>query len=146
MKSEFHKKTWGSEEWLVNLPQYCGKILTVEKNKFCSLHGHKLKDETFYILSGSVKFEYVQGKWENGTIVKDGEVQTITLNKGESFHVSCLLLHRFTGIYDINQIIEISTQHFEEDSYRVEPSITAEQAQRVDYCEEYSSHSHDFGG
>ena len=142
---KYHKKTWGSEEWLVNLPQYCGKILNVEKNKFCSLHGHKIKDETFYILTGSVKFEYVQGKWENDTVVKDGEVQAITLNRGESFHVPPLLLHRFTGIYDINQIIEISTQHFEEDSYRVEPSITLEQADRVDYFNEVNSRYNDFG-
>ena len=42
-KPEIHKKSWGSEEWLSNNKLYCGKILIIEKDKFCSLHGHKLK-------------------------------------------------------------------------------------------------------
>ena len=150
-KPKTYAKTWGSELWLVNLPSYCGKILTVEKDKYCSLHGHKMKDETFYVLTGSVKFEYCRGVWEynekcdinffgdeychtlgEGTLVKDSEIESITLQTGDVFHVPPFLLHRFTGLDDNNQIIEISTQHFETDSYRVEPAITAEQAKEVD--------------
>ena len=50
-------KEWGSEYWIVNNDLYCGKLLTLEKNKRCSVHYHKNKDETFYILEGKIKLE-----------------------------------------------------------------------------------------
>lgn len=34
-----------------------GKILTLKKGFRCSLHTHKIKDETFYILDGEVLME-----------------------------------------------------------------------------------------
>ena len=32
----------------------CGKLLHVEPHKKCSVHYHKLKKETFYVIKGSV--------------------------------------------------------------------------------------------
>ena len=46
--TEIHKKGWGYENWLVNTELYCGKILHFNHGKQCSLHYHKIKDETFY--------------------------------------------------------------------------------------------------
>ena len=34
----FVKKGWGSELWIVNNKDYCGKILTFEKGKKLSIH------------------------------------------------------------------------------------------------------------
>jgi len=48
------KKIWGSEEWLVNNELYCCKILNLKKGYRCSIHYHKDKDETFYVLKGIV--------------------------------------------------------------------------------------------
>ena len=59
LKMTEHKevqKVWGSEEWIVNRA-YCGKKLILNKGFRCSMHYHKNKDETFYILKGKVLME-----------------------------------------------------------------------------------------
>ena len=50
----FVKKGWGYEKWIVNKPEYCGKLLFFEKGKRCSWHYHELKDEVFYVQSGKL--------------------------------------------------------------------------------------------
>jgi len=105
--TEFVKKVWGSELWIVNSEKYCGKILTLKKGFRCSLHTHKIKDETFYILDGKVLMEIGS--------------QARTMKEGEVVHMLPNVYHRFTGLED-SRIIEISTQHFESDSYRKELS------------------------
>jgi len=50
-------KDWGRELWIVNNDKYCGKILELNKGYRCSIHYHKIKDETFYILEGRVLME-----------------------------------------------------------------------------------------
>jgi len=100
---EIHKKVWGSEEWIVNTDMYCGKILNLNKGYRCSMHYHKDKDETFYVLSGEVLIE-VNG---NPRIMKKGDVQRIVPG----------IKHRFTGLKK-SRIIEFSTHHEKDDSYR----------------------------
>jgi pyoverdine/dityrosine biosynthesis protein Dit1 len=43
----------------------------------------------------------------------------ITLNPGENFHVYRGLRHQMIAIED-SELFEFSTQHFDEDSYRIE--------------------------
>jgi mannose-6-phosphate isomerase-like protein (cupin superfamily) len=105
-ESKIVNKVWGSEEWIVNR-DYCGKILNLKKGFRCSIHYHKKKDETFYILEGKVLLE-LEGKKE---IVKQGDIRLIKPNQK----------HRFTGLED-SKIIEFSTHHNDADSYRDEPS------------------------
>jgi quercetin dioxygenase-like cupin family protein len=100
------KKIWGEELWICNT-NYCGKILKLKKGFRCSLHYHKLKDETFYIISGKVLMEAGKKKWT----MKQGDVQ----------HIKPRTLHRFTGITNA-EIIEFSTHHLNSDSYRKELS------------------------
>ena len=38
-------KGWGYEKWIVNKSEYCGKLLYFMRDKKCSWHYHKLKDE-----------------------------------------------------------------------------------------------------
>lgn len=121
---ETHSKTWGNELWISNCHLYCGKILTVEKDKFCSLHMHVKKTEDFYILKGSVKFEYQDGSLTSKGVAAISPLKEAILCKGTVVRVEPYTLHRFTGLDDENQIIEISTQHFEDDSYRLVPSCT----------------------
>lgn len=97
------EKVWGHEVWIVNNEEYCGKFLNLKRNYRCSTHYHKLKDETFYIMGGVVLMEV-----GNNTYI---------LRTGEAVRVRRGVLHRFTGISDAT-ILEISTQHFEDDSYR----------------------------
>lgn len=105
--TEFVDKAWGSELWMTNSEKYCGKILTLKKGYRCSLHCHKIKDETFYILDGKVLMEIGS--------------QARTMKDGEVVHILPNMYHRFTGLED-SRIIEISTQHFDDDSYRKELS------------------------
>jgi len=101
--NEIHKKVWGHEKWLFNTPNYCSKILYLNKDYRCSMHHHKIKDETFYILKGLVLME------KNGDSIK--------MKVGDSIHISPNDEHRFTGLLD-SEILEVSTEHYESDSYR----------------------------
>lgn len=115
MQSDFTyvDKGWGYEKWIVNCPEYCGKLLFFDKGKKCSWHYHILKDETFYIHSGKVQLTY-------GTADDITDGHTIVLNKGDKFHVPRGLRHQVLALED-TELFEFSTQHFDSDSYRVIP-------------------------
>ena len=104
------KKLWGSEEWLVNNIKYCAKYLNLVQGYQCSLHYHKIKDETFYVLEGIVELE----------LQEEGRPATVTLKKGEQYRLVPYTLHRFRAKTFRAKILEISTTHFDSDSYRTE--------------------------
>jgi mannose-6-phosphate isomerase-like protein (cupin superfamily) len=110
-KPEMHTKGWGYEKWIFNSTAYCGKILFFEKDKKCSWHYHKIKDEVFYLQSGVILLKY---SWED-------EISTaseVILKPGDSFHVPQGLRHQMLAIAEA-ELFEISTTHFESDSIRV---------------------------
>ena len=101
------KKPYGEEQWIVNR-EYAGKKIVLYKNHRGSLHFHKLKDETFYIIKGLVLLELNE--------------QNITLKPGDSILIKPYDKHRITGLED-SEIIEFSTHHYDEDdrdNYRLE--------------------------
>ncbi len=108
----FVSKGWGFEKWIVNNEKYCGKILYFIKGRRCSFHFHKIKDETFYLLSGKLVLRY-------GVSQDIHESATLTMHPGDRFHVPIGLCHQMQALED-SELIEFSTQHFDEDSYRVE--------------------------
>lgn len=99
-------KVWGREIWIVNR-SYCGKILMLNKGFRCSMHHHKLKDETFYASKGKVLLEIGMKKH--------------VMLPGDSMLIKPYQKHRFTGLED-SEIIEFSTHHDDSDSYRDEVS------------------------
>jgi quercetin dioxygenase-like cupin family protein len=105
-------KGWGYELWITNNHNYCGKLLKIIKGKKLSWHYHVVKDEVMFCQSGRVKITYGWGNDINLASV-------IFLEKGESFHIPRNLVHRIEAMED-SEIFEFSTQHFDEDSYRVE--------------------------
>lgn len=107
--TDIHKKGWGYENWLVNNELYCGKILHFNKGKKCSLHYHKIKDETFYILKGKIALLIASPK---------RLLEKIVLKKGDSIRIPPKTSHQVIAL-ETTDIIEISTQHFETDSYRI---------------------------
>jgi quercetin dioxygenase-like cupin family protein len=109
---KFVPKGWGYEKWLVNNQLYCGKILFFVKGKKCSWHYHKIKDETFYIHKGSIKVFY---SFSDELELSDVKV----LSVGDTFHVPPGLRHQMFALED-TELFEFSTQHFDEDSYRIE--------------------------
>ena len=103
-------KGWGKELWIHNDEKYCGKVLVLNKGKQCSLHFHIKKQETFYVTRGLVQMELIE---------KDGIKTVLEMNPGDVVEIAPGLVHRFVGLED-SEIMEFSTEHFDEDSYRVE--------------------------
>jgi mannose-6-phosphate isomerase-like protein (cupin superfamily) len=68
---------------------------------------HKIKKEHFHILSGYV-------------IMEVGD-ERFVMNPRDTVGIEPGTYHRFTGISDAD-ILEVSTTHFEEDSYRITQS------------------------
>jgi len=112
----FVSKGWGFEKWFCNSEKYCGKLLYIAKDRKCSLHYHKIKDETFYIHSGMIRLRYVPCE-EDGAL--KGQVIETILSKGDVFHIPSLLAHQMIALED-TELFEFSTQHFDEDSYRIQ--------------------------
>ena len=106
-----HEKGWGFEDWIFNSVLYCGKVLSVNKGKRCSLHYHQIKTETMLVVEGLVKMEFRS--------LNQPRLESLTLRPGEVFHIEPGLVHRFTAL-ERSVIHEFSTQHFEEDSIRIE--------------------------
>ena len=112
MEEQVFNKTWGSEVWFANNERYCGKMLIVKQGLWSSngkFHYHKLKDETFFVIEGTLLLDYQDF---------DGTFYEIELNVGGSFRVPPGMKHRFTSKDGLCRFIEASTQHLEEDSYR----------------------------
>lgn len=105
-------KGWGFEKWIVNNEKYCGKLLYIVKNHKCSWHYHKIKDETFYIQSGKLELYY-------GYDQDIKYSKKIILNKNDYFHIPTGMIHQMIALED-TELFEFSTQHFDEDSYRIE--------------------------
>lgn len=111
-KPERHMKGWGYEDWIVNNDKYCGKLLFFKKDKKCSYHFHKIKDEVFYLQSGKLIVKFA----DHDDLTNANEVVMLP---GDSFHVYTGLRHQMIALED-SELFEFSTQHFEEDSYRIQ--------------------------
>lgn len=109
---EVHKKGWGEELWIVNNADYCGKILRFNKGAEFSMHYHMIKHETFFILKGRILLKSYnlsdasqqEGNYSQGTV--------ITIPAGNPHKIIAL---------EETEVMEVSTQHFELDSYRILP-------------------------
>lgn len=112
LKSKKVPKKWGSEEWLCNNEEFCGKILTFKPDKQFSMHFHRNKREVFYVLSGFLELHTID--------TKTAHERTVYLNDGALVEIPRLLPHRLIARSNAT-IIEFSTHHEDSDSYRVAP-------------------------
>ena len=103
-------KGWGHEVIIVNTEKYCGKILHFKKDAKFSMHFHIKKTETWYVQSGSFVF-----KWIN---THNADVKVETLNPGDTITNEIGQPHQIICVEE-GDIFEVSTTHFDEDSYRV---------------------------
>jgi mannose-6-phosphate isomerase-like protein (cupin superfamily) len=108
--SEKVEKGWGYEIIFVNNDKYCGKILHFSKGSKFSMHFHILKQETWLVYSGKFSFKWIDTT--NANIIEEelniGDVVTNWI--GQPHQIICL---------EEGDIFEVSTQHFDSDSYRV---------------------------
>lgn len=103
-------KLWGSESiWCTN-DKYCGKMLNFNTGCAFSMHFHKEKDETWYVLSG--KFELLTINTENAHRSRE------TLEQGDTRHIPPMLPHQLICL-EAGTVIEVSTPDSVEDNYRL---------------------------
>jgi mannose-6-phosphate isomerase-like protein (cupin superfamily) len=106
------EKTWGYELWVHNDNEYCGKLLvfTKDRNRF-SMHYHLIKKESWYVQEGRFQFNWID--------VENGKLEGTTLERGQSVLIERGLPHQLIALEDNSIIFEVSTEHFDEDSYRI---------------------------
>jgi mannose-6-phosphate isomerase-like protein (cupin superfamily) len=106
------EKKWGYELWIHNNTDYCGKLLvfTNSGNKF-SMHYHMIKDETWYVQKGAFQFDWID--------TENGERCYTQLQEGDVVEIKKGLPHQLTSLTNEATIFEVSTQHFDDDSYRI---------------------------
>tara|TARA_R100001443_G_scaffold15085_1_gene24892 strand:+ start:589 stop:984 length:396 start_codon:yes stop_codon:yes gene_type:complete len=110
---EHHPKAWGDEYWIANNEKYCGKILKFKKGSNFSMHFHIKKQESWYVMEGELNLEY----FDLQTATRHSKV----LSEGDCVHLKPNIPHKLTALKD-SSVFEVSTQHFEDDSYRTEKS------------------------
>jgi len=105
-------KKWGYELWIHNDTDYCGKLLVFNKSgdKF-SMHYHMLKNETWHVQEGAFQFDWID--------TENGERCYTQLQKGDVVEIKKGLPHQLIALSDGSTIFEVSTQHFDDDSYRI---------------------------
>jgi mannose-6-phosphate isomerase-like protein (cupin superfamily) len=103
-------KGWGHEIIFENNELYCGKFLKFKQGAKFSMHYHMIKDETWYVQEG--EFIY---RWIN---TETAEVNERVLKVGDTVRQYPGQPHQLEALTD-GVVYEVSTEHFDEDSYRV---------------------------
>ena len=110
----FVEKAWGGETWIHNSEKYCGKILHFNPNASFSTHFHLLKKESWACISGPFILSLVD--------LTNATTKDYTFNTGDVIDIPPLLPHKLQYVgQTTGLILEVSTQHFDEDSYRIAP-------------------------
>jgi quercetin dioxygenase-like cupin family protein len=89
---------------------YCGKLLCFKAGAKFSMHYHLIKDETWYVKEGTFIYRYID--------TRNAEVGETTLREGDTVRQMPGQPHQLEALTD-GVIFEVSTQHFDTDSYRV---------------------------
>ena len=103
-------KAWGKEIIFHN-GIYCGKLLQFNAGGKFSMHFHVEKLETWYVTKGKLKLTWID--------TRNAERHIIELNVGDIIEVEQFTPHQLEALEE-SEIFEISTTHYDYDSYRVE--------------------------
>ena len=103
-------KGWGEEIIIENNEMYCGKLLKFKKGCKFSMHYHLIKDETWYVNEGEFLYRWID--------TETADVHDIKLKEGDVVRQRVGQPHQLFALTD-GVIFEVSTEHFDEDSYRV---------------------------
>jgi|TARA_R100000005_G_scaffold96427_1_gene83225 mannose-6-phosphate isomerase-like protein (cupin superfamily) len=103
-------KGWGKEMIITNNELYCGKILMFKKGCKFSMHYHLKKDETWFIAEGEFLYRWID--------TETADIYEEELKPGDVVRQLPGQPHQLMAHTD-GSIIEVSTEHFDDDSYRV---------------------------
>lgn len=93
-------KPWGHEVIWAHTEQYVGKILHINAGHALSVQYHEVKDETVYLLSGTIIYRV----WENDAPVD------VQLRVGEAYRITPHTIHQMEAVTDCD-VLEASTPH-----------------------------------
>ena len=103
-------KGWGEELIIENNEMYCGKLLKFKEGCKFSMHYHLIKDETWYVNEGEFIYRWID--------TETAETIEQKLKPGDVVRQRVGQPHQLIALTD-GTVFEVSTQHFDEDSYRV---------------------------
>ena len=103
------KKPWGHEEIWAQGAVYAGKILVIQKGHRLSRQYHKVKDESIYVLDGTLILE----------IGPKESMERFILPEGSSWRIERRTIHRFAAPASGCILIEVSTPE-DDDVVRLE--------------------------
>mgnify|MGYP003117403224 FL=1 len=103
-------KGWGHEIIFENNEKYCGKLLVFKKGCKFSMHYHMIKDETWYVQEGEFLYRWID--------TETAEVTEQKLVVGDAVRQLPGQPHQLEALTD-GTVFEVSTEHFDSDSYRV---------------------------
>jgi len=106
----FVKKGWGSELIWVTNDKYCSKFLSFDSGSKFSMHFHKGKEESWYVLSGKFEVHWID--------TEDATINVESLVEGDAWHNQILVPHQIVCLEE-GTILEVSTPDSVEDNYRV---------------------------
>jgi len=107
-------KYWGDMQTLFENDQYSVKRIFMKKGTQSSMEYHVKKQESYYIESGRLKV---------GTRIGRAKNTSLTLKKGDVFHIPVGFMHMRIALED-TVIIEFSTLDDDGDSHIVEDGLT----------------------
>ena len=93
-------KPWGWEKIWAHTDRYVGKILHINAGQALSVQYHTRKDETVYLLSGTLKY-WVQQEGAD-------ELRDMQLTVGQAFRITPGTVHYMEAVTDCD-ILEAST-------------------------------------
>ena len=96
-------KPWGHELIWAHTDRYVGKILHITAGHSLSVQYHNVKDETIYLLSGSMKY------W----VDIDGEVRDVQLKPGDAYRITPGTVHYMEAVTDCD-VLEASTPELDD--------------------------------
>jgi quercetin dioxygenase-like cupin family protein len=110
---KFVSKPWGHEIIWAETKDYVGKVLSIKHGHKLSRQYHEVKEETIYVIYGTLKLEIGKGE----------SIEEHQIPRGEAFHITPGLVHRFSAEYGDVELMEVSTPYLDdvvrlEDDYR----------------------------
>ncbi len=97
-------KPWGYEIIWSKCNRFVGKILCINDGHKLSRQYHVKKEETIFVLTGTLLLEVGMGD----------TLKKINLKKGQSFHVRPNTIHRFCAAYGDVELAEVSTPELDD--------------------------------
>mgnify|MGYP003657854438 CR=1 FL=1 len=96
------EKPWGFEQIWAETDSYVAKMLHINPNQRLSLQYHQVKEETVYVLEGTLL------NWTD----EDSPPQKF--NTGTVYHVKPNQTHRFGAGKELVRLMEVSTPHLDD--------------------------------